>query len=152
NLQDSIALLRIINTPARGIGKSTTETLERLSLETGMSLWSCIGEALERRLLPPRACAALVGFKELIDDARAMLAGTFVERGRETAAAERDTGTPEESGQIHRGDAETRSQEEDSGAQPPGSPDRADFARDGVEVPLAAVEGDNTAFNTEGLG
>jgi DNA helicase-2/ATP-dependent DNA helicase PcrA len=80
NPQDSIALLRVINTPARGIGKSTIETLERLSLETGMSLWSAISEAIERRLLPQRACAALKSFKELIEDARAMLLGTFGER------------------------------------------------------------------------
>jgi DNA helicase II / ATP-dependent DNA helicase PcrA len=80
NPQDSIALLRVINTPTRGIGKSTVETLERLSLETGMSLWSAITEAIDRRLLPPRACAALKSFKDLIDDARAMLLGTFADR------------------------------------------------------------------------
>jgi DNA helicase-2/ATP-dependent DNA helicase PcrA len=80
NPQDSIALLRVINTPTRGIGKSTIETLERLSLETGMSLWSAISEAIERKLLPQRACAALKSFKDLIEDARAMLLGTFVER------------------------------------------------------------------------
>ncbi|HEY2235946.1 MAG TPA: UvrD-helicase domain-containing protein, partial [Candidatus Angelobacter sp.] len=80
NPQDSIALLRVINTPTRGIGKSTVETLERLSLETGMSLWSAIGEAIDRRLLPPRACAALKTFKDLIEDARAMLLGTFADR------------------------------------------------------------------------
>ncbi len=80
NPQDSIALLRVINTPARGIGKSTVETLERLSLETGMSLWSAISEAIERRLLPQRACAALKSFKDLIEDARAMLLGTFADR------------------------------------------------------------------------
>jgi DNA helicase-2/ATP-dependent DNA helicase PcrA len=80
NPQDSIALLRVINTPTRGIGKSTIETLERLSLETGMSLWSAITEAIDRRLLPQRACAASKTFKDLIEDARAMLLGTFAER------------------------------------------------------------------------
>jgi len=85
NPQDSIALLRTINTPARGIGKSTVETLERLSLETGMSLWSALAETIERRLLPQRALAALKGFKELIEDARAMLLGSFAERVTETA-------------------------------------------------------------------
>jgi len=80
NPQDSIALLRVINTPTRGIGKSTIETLERLSLETGMSLWSAISEAIDRKLLPQRACAALKSFKDLIEDARAMLLGTFGER------------------------------------------------------------------------
>src|SRR5499427_6014821 len=80
NLQDSVALLRVINTPSRGIGKSTIEVLERLSLETGMSLWSAIAEAIERKLLAQRALASLKSFKELIEDARAMLLGTFVER------------------------------------------------------------------------
>jgi ATP-dependent DNA helicase UvrD/PcrA len=96
NPQDSIALLRVINTPARGVGKSTVETLERLSLETGMSLWSAMDETIGRKLLPPRAVAALKGFQELIEDARAMLLGTFVERVSETAEAE---------GKPHRGDA-----------------------------------------------
>jgi DNA helicase-2/ATP-dependent DNA helicase PcrA len=99
NPQDSIALLRVINTPARGIGKSTLEVLERLSLETGMSLWSAITEAIERKLLPARALAALTSFKELIEDARAMLLGTFVERVSETA---------EEKAESHHGDTETR--------------------------------------------
>jgi DNA helicase-2/ATP-dependent DNA helicase PcrA len=104
NPQDSIALLRVINTPARGIGKSTVETLERLSLETGMSLWSAISETLERKLLPARALAALKGFRELIEDARAMLVGSFAERVTETAAED----------QSHHGDVETRREEPES--------------------------------------
>jgi len=80
NPDDSIALLRAINTPARGIGKTTVETIERLALETGLSVWSALGEAIQRQLLPARALAAVRGFRELIEDARAMLAGTFVEK------------------------------------------------------------------------
>src|SRR6266571_3992551 len=93
NPDDTIALLRVINTPVRGIGKTTIETLERLALETGLSLWSAIAEAIQRQLLPARALAALRGFKELIDDARALLAGTYVERLEETSIAA-DTGFP----------------------------------------------------------
>ena len=37
NRQDSIGLLRIINTPARGIGKSTVEQMERFALESNLS-------------------------------------------------------------------------------------------------------------------
>ena len=80
NPDDSIALLRVINTPARGIGKGTIDTLERLALETGLSLWGAIGEATARQLLPPRALSSLKNFQQLIEDARAMQAGTFVER------------------------------------------------------------------------
>jgi DNA helicase-2/ATP-dependent DNA helicase PcrA len=88
NPDDSISLLRVINTPTRGIGKGTIETLERLALETGLSLWGAIGEAIRRQLLPPRALAALKNFQQLIVDAQAMLSGTFVERLEETAGAE----------------------------------------------------------------
>jgi DNA helicase-2/ATP-dependent DNA helicase PcrA len=86
NPDDSIALLRVINTPARGIGKSTMETLERVALETGASLWGAIGEVIRQQLLPQRSLAALKSFRELIEDARAMLAGTFAERTQSAGA------------------------------------------------------------------
>ena len=87
NPDDSVSLLRVINTPARGIGKTTLETMERLALETGLSLWGATGEAISRQLLPARACAALKAFRELIEDGRAMLAGTFGSRFDATAGA-----------------------------------------------------------------
>jgi DNA helicase II / ATP-dependent DNA helicase PcrA len=40
------SLLRVINTPVRGIGKTTIEMLEQLALETGLSLWGALGEAI----------------------------------------------------------------------------------------------------------
>ena len=46
NPDDTISLLRVINTPTRGIGKGTIDTLESLSLETGLSLWGAIDEAI----------------------------------------------------------------------------------------------------------
>jgi DNA helicase-2/ATP-dependent DNA helicase PcrA len=85
NVDDSISLLRVINTPVRGIGKTTIEVLERVALETGTSLWGALGEAIKRQLLPQRALAALKSFKRLIEDGRSMLAGTYVERLEETA-------------------------------------------------------------------
>ena len=85
NLDDSISLLRVINTPVRGIGKATIETLERVALETGVSLWGGLSEVIKRQLLPPRALAALQSFKGLVEDGRAMLAGAYVERLDESA-------------------------------------------------------------------
>jgi DNA helicase II / ATP-dependent DNA helicase PcrA len=73
NPNDSIALGRVINSPARGIGKTTMETLERMALTTGMSTWDAIARAIEDKLLPARALTALSNFRRLIDDARAML-------------------------------------------------------------------------------
>jgi len=89
NPDDSISLLRVINTPTRGIGKGTIDTLERLALETGLSLWGAVGEAIRRQLLPQRALAALKSFQQLILDAQAMLSGTFVEHLQESGEIDR---------------------------------------------------------------
>ena len=94
NPDDSISLMRVINTPVRGIGKTTIEVLERLALETGLSLWGAVGEAIQRQLLPARACAALKSFHDLIEDARAMLGGTYAQRLAETATTEEEAAVP----------------------------------------------------------
>jgi DNA helicase-2/ATP-dependent DNA helicase PcrA len=84
NPDDSISLLRVINTPTRGIGKGTIDTLENLALETGLSIWGALGEAIRRQLLPQRALTALKTFHQLVLDAQAMLSGTFVEQLEES--------------------------------------------------------------------
>ncbi|WP_158750989.1 ATP-dependent helicase [Acidobacterium sp. S8] len=91
NPNDSIALQRVINVPARGIGKTTLETLERIALETGSSTWNAIGKVLSERLLPTRACIALDSFRKLIEDARAMLAPGFAEKLAADVAPVEDT-------------------------------------------------------------
>ena len=90
NTNDSIALGRVVNSPPRGIGKTTMETLERMALTTGISTWDAIGRAIEDRLLPARALTALTGFKRLIDDARAMLGTGFAEKLAEDVGAAAD--------------------------------------------------------------
>jgi DNA helicase-2/ATP-dependent DNA helicase PcrA len=80
NPHDSIALQRVINSPARGIGKTTMETLERMALSSGMSTWDAMARAMEDRLLPQRTLNALEGFRRLIEDARAMLGPGFAEK------------------------------------------------------------------------
>jgi len=93
NPDDSIALQRVINTPPRGIGKTTMETIERLALETGSSLWTATGRALKERLLPARALLALENFRRLIQDARAMLAPGFDEKlAADVAAFDSESG------------------------------------------------------------
>ena len=39
---DSVSLLRVINTPARGIGRTTVEQIERYGREHGTNLWDAI--------------------------------------------------------------------------------------------------------------
>ncbi|MGD0824113.1 MAG: UvrD-helicase domain-containing protein [Terriglobales bacterium] len=134
NPDDSVSLLRVINTPVRGIGKTTIEMIERLALETGLSMWGAVGEAINRQLLPARALAALNSFRDLIDDGRAMLAGTFVERVDETAAVASDenvasllhpvkptpglTGTPVRPAGRTNASAPTRAEESDTDFDP----------------------------------
>jgi len=79
NPHDSIALNRVVNSPPRGIGKTTLDVLERIALTTGLSTWDAIVRATEEKLLPPRALAALSNFRQLILDARAMLGPNFAE-------------------------------------------------------------------------
>ena len=93
NVDDSIALLRVINTPVRGIGRTTMETVEQIALETGVSLWGAIGEAIRRQLLPQRAMAALKSFRSLIEDGKAMLAG--VARAPSPATEEIEEAVPQ---------------------------------------------------------
>ena len=77
NPHDSMALQRVINTPARGIGKTTLETLERLALETGKSTWDALADAIANRLITTRALMALGSFRQLILDAQAMMDPDF---------------------------------------------------------------------------
>jgi DNA helicase II / ATP-dependent DNA helicase PcrA len=78
NPHDSIAFGRVVNSPPRGIGKTTMETLERIALTTGSSTWDAIERVAEERLLPARAITALSNFRKLIEDARAMLGPDFL--------------------------------------------------------------------------
>jgi DNA helicase-2/ATP-dependent DNA helicase PcrA len=61
--EDDVALLRVLNTPPRGIGARTVELLRRRAQAAGTSLWAAIGEMLESG---DRPVAALRGFRELI--------------------------------------------------------------------------------------
>jgi DNA helicase-2/ATP-dependent DNA helicase PcrA len=93
NPHDSMALARVINTPVRGIGKTTLETLERLALETGASTWEAIGVAIANRLLPNRALAAIETFRQLILDAQAMMDPDFAGKLSADVAREEDADT-----------------------------------------------------------
>jgi DNA helicase-2/ATP-dependent DNA helicase PcrA len=64
--QDSISLLRIINTPARGIGKGTIEQIEQYALEHGMSLWNALPQMIAEKAFPARAESAVKSFLSLI--------------------------------------------------------------------------------------
>jgi DNA helicase-2/ATP-dependent DNA helicase PcrA len=90
NPHDSMALQRVINTPARGIGATTLATLERLALETGTSTWDAIAAAVQNKLIPTRALMALDSFRTLITDAQAMMDPDFAGKLSADIAASND--------------------------------------------------------------
>ena len=69
NPHDSIALMRVINSPARGIGKSTLDAIERRAKDYGVSHWETISIITEQTEgLNPRAVTALKNFRKIITD------------------------------------------------------------------------------------
>jgi DNA helicase-2/ATP-dependent DNA helicase PcrA len=95
NPHDDVSLRRVINTPARGVGKSVLDAVEAVSLEaadvdmpllavglqpaaSSRSLWARLLLVIEKRLAPPRAVAALTAFRELVASLSTEAAGASV--------------------------------------------------------------------------
>lgn len=72
NPDDDVSLLRVLNTPRRGIGRKTLETLVALSERHHTRLYSSIAMAVHAADTPlsPRATADLAAFRELIETHR----------------------------------------------------------------------------------
>ena len=68
--QDSVSLQRIINTPARGIGRTTLEQIEAFAIERRLSLWQALDAIVGEGRLGMRAEAAVTGFRRLIEEMR----------------------------------------------------------------------------------
>jgi DNA helicase-2/ATP-dependent DNA helicase PcrA len=67
NPEDDIALLRILNTPPRGIGGATIELLTEAALNKGLPILQMLREKAHDPQFPSRASRALLRFQELID-------------------------------------------------------------------------------------
>ena len=67
NRGDDAAVERVINTPPRGIGSKTLDTVRECARNRGVTLWLAIAAVLQEKLLPARALTALQGFVDLLD-------------------------------------------------------------------------------------
>src|SRR5580692_1697309 len=65
---DSVSLLRVINTPARGIGRTTVEQIEKFAREQGLGLWDAIERIIDDEKLSTRSQSSLVMFRNLIQE------------------------------------------------------------------------------------
>jgi DNA helicase II / ATP-dependent DNA helicase PcrA len=67
NPEDDVALLRIINTPPRGIGGTTIEMLTQSALQRGMPISQVLSEKARDPQLPIRAARSLLHFQEMLE-------------------------------------------------------------------------------------
>ncbi|MCR5317452.1 MAG: UvrD-helicase domain-containing protein [Treponema sp.] len=79
NHDDDINLLRIINTPRRGIGRTSIEALNTVAARLGVSLWEAIQAVLEcgedECPVSDSALESLKTFCQLIENNKTMLSG-----------------------------------------------------------------------------
>ncbi|MEB3331447.1 MAG: UvrD-helicase domain-containing protein [Synechococcaceae cyanobacterium] len=68
NPADTVSLLRVLNVPRRGIGKTTIERLTDASTQLGIPLWDVISDPEAVRSLGGRSARGLLQFQELITD------------------------------------------------------------------------------------
>jgi DNA helicase-2/ATP-dependent DNA helicase PcrA len=134
NPHDSMALQRVINTPARGIGKTTLETLERLALETGQSTWDALSAAIANHLLSARALSAIEPFRQIILDAQAMMDPDFAGKLSASAAQDEDADTGFEFGGASTDSADTDSVNPDAASAD--SATNFDFGGSADQIPL----------------
>lgn len=70
NPADEVALRRIINTPARGIGKTTVDKIELASLDQNISFYDAILYVAEHRMVHAGAAKKLRAFHNLLEQMR----------------------------------------------------------------------------------
>jgi ATP-dependent DNA helicase UvrD/PcrA len=107
NLADSISMIRIINSPARGIGETTIRKIEALALDREIPFWDAIDIALNENVLSARSASAVREFRTLMEELNqlapqagvAELLSAVIERTQYVDALEQE-GTPEAFGRM----------------------------------------------------
>ncbi|GAB4135564.1 MAG: DNA helicase PcrA [Cyanobacteria bacterium J069] len=92
NPQDSVSLKRVINTPRRGIGKTTIDRLEAAAKDLDRSLWEVLSDDTLVSTLAGRASKAVNSFTNIIQTWQAKL--------EDTPPAELVQGVLEDSGYV----------------------------------------------------
>jgi len=66
NPSDTVSLLRVINTPRRGIGKTTIDSLVNAAQQLGTTLWEILSDETSVNTLAGRSTKAVNGFAKMI--------------------------------------------------------------------------------------
>lgn len=64
--KDTVSLLRILNTPPRGIGDRTVQRLNERAAVEGIPLWEAIGRAEKSAEFDPKTTASLRAFRQMM--------------------------------------------------------------------------------------
>jgi DNA helicase-2/ATP-dependent DNA helicase PcrA len=67
NRDDDPSFERVVNTPVRGVGARTVDTVREHAQRTGVSLWRAAGEVIAENQLAKRAATSLWEFLKLIE-------------------------------------------------------------------------------------
>lgn len=92
NPDDTVSILRIINTPRRGIGQATIDRLMGAAQELNISLWEILSDQTSVNTLAGRSAKGVNSFAEIIKQ--------WQEQAENLTAAEIVKGIMEESGYI----------------------------------------------------
>jgi len=80
NPADTLSLLRIINTPRRGIGKATIDSLTNAAQELGITLWEILSDETSVNTLAGRSTKSVNNFAKMI--------GRLQQQAENTSASE----------------------------------------------------------------
>ncbi len=68
NPRDEVSLLRIINTPNRGIGDASVEKLLNRAVKSGCKIWDAIPDAVAEKDVSPKTAKSIEAFRSLMAD------------------------------------------------------------------------------------
>jgi DNA helicase II / ATP-dependent DNA helicase PcrA len=73
NPADTLSLLRAINTPKRGVGKTTTDALQKAAVELDVPLWAILSDETSVKTLAGRGFKGVLSFAQIIQKWRSQM-------------------------------------------------------------------------------
>ena len=73
NPADTLSLMRAINTPKRGVGKTTIDALQKASTELDVPLWAILSDETSVKTLAGRSSKGVLSFAEIIKKWRSQM-------------------------------------------------------------------------------
>jgi len=73
NPSDTLSLLRVINSPRRGVGKTTIDALQKASVELDIPLWEILSDETSVKSLAGRSSKGVISFAQMIQKWRSQI-------------------------------------------------------------------------------